>query len=163
VLCWPLAVLSLVLASIRSARYVEATEHAVDILPPDIRGTGGTEVMKLVYAALSDASKKPAASQALQDLIRKMEFDGIDPSARGLFVQMFTMLGALDPAYRSYDEFARFGPVNIGGSIWAPEMRAFRKDPRFQQVVTRENLIEYWKQYGPPDDCDLQDDKLTCR
>jgi hypothetical protein len=43
-----------------------------------------------------------------------------------------------------------------------PEMHSFRRDPRFQGFVTRLNLIGYWKQYGPPDDCALQDGKLTC-
>jgi hypothetical protein len=42
-------------------------------------------------------------------------------------------------------------------------MRPFRKDPRFQALVTRIGLIDYWKKYGPPDDCDLSDGKLTCR
>jgi hypothetical protein len=46
---------------------------------------------------------------------------------------------------------------------WTPEYRPFRQDPRFQALVTRLGLMEYWQQYGPPDDCDLKDGKLTCR
>lgn len=42
-------------------------------------------------------------------------------------------------------------------------MRPFRHDPRFQAFATRLKLVEYWKHYGPPDSCGLEDDKLTCR
>ena len=28
--------------------------------------------------------------------------------------------------------------------------------------ATRMGFMEYWQQYGPPDDCDLNDGKLTC-
>jgi hypothetical protein len=41
-------------------------------------------------------------------------------------------------------------------------MRPFRRDPRFQPLVTHLKLMDYWKQYGPPDDCDLKDGKLQC-
>jgi len=79
------------------------------------------------------------------------------------------MLDALDPAYdlanRYVDEFERSG-TGGGASLsflWAPEMRPFRKDRRFQRLVTRLNYIAYWKRYAPPDDCDLKDGKLVCR
>jgi hypothetical protein len=29
-------------------------------------------------------------------------------------------------------------------------------------LVTRLGMMDYWKQYGPPDDCDLRDGRLTC-
>jgi hypothetical protein len=46
--------------------------------------------------------------------------------------------------------------------LWTPERRPFRRDPRFQALATRLGLMEYWQQYGPPDECDLKDGKLTC-
>jgi hypothetical protein len=42
------------------------------------------------------------------------------------------------------------------------ELKGFRRDPRFQALATRLGLMDYWQQYGPPDDCDLKDGKLTC-
>jgi hypothetical protein len=47
--------------------------------------------------------------------------------------------------------------------MWTPEMRSFRRDPRFQPFMTRLNLMDYWGKFGPPDDCELKRDKLTCR
>jgi hypothetical protein len=46
--------------------------------------------------------------------------------------------------------------------VFSPELHAFRQDPRFQALETRLGLMEYWQQFGPPDDCDLKDGKLTC-
>jgi adenylate cyclase len=155
-------------AAARSARYAEAAEHAADALPAVIRSAGGAEVMKLIYFALADPTKKPAAGQVLQSLVHKLESGGSDPVTERIFMQAFTTLDALDPAYdlanQSLDEFARSGTVGVvWGPLWTPEMRPFRKDPRFQALVTRVKLIDYWEQYGPPDECDLKDHKLSCR
>ena len=43
------------------------------------------------------------------------------------------------------------------------EMSPFRRDARFQEFVTRLGMMPYWEKYGPPDDCDLKDGKLSCR
>ncbi len=69
-----------------------------------------------------------------------------------------------------YDEMNRmlrhgngvFPEIIAIGSMWSPEMRPFRQDPRFQGLVERLGLIEYWKQSGPPDDCTLGGTKLSC-
>jgi hypothetical protein len=42
-------------------------------------------------------------------------------------------------------------------------MRPFRRDPRFQALVMKLKMIDYWKQYGPADGCDLKDRQLICR
>ena len=49
-----------------------------------------------------------------------------------------------------------------GSGLWVFWMRPFRQDLRFQAFATRLGLMEYWQHYGPPDDCDLKDGKLTC-
>ena len=36
---------------------------------------------------------------------------------------------------------------------WTAEGTGFRKDPRFQKLVERIGLVDYWKQYGYPDRC----------
>ena len=45
---------------------------------------------------------------------------------------------------------------------FAPELRAFRKDARFHGLATRLGLMEYFERYGPPDDCELKNNRLTC-
>jgi hypothetical protein len=71
---------------------------------------------------------------------------------------------ALDELYgyaNRIDEHDSLGALQ--SQMWLPEMRPFRRDARFQRLVTRLGLIDYWKQYGPPDDCDLHGDVLVCR
>ncbi len=156
-------------AARRGARYAEAADLLVPTLSDRVRGAGGAEAMRAVFAALGDPAKKPAARQALQSLVLKLGGDERVSSTRRDLIFDFVLLDALDPAYdladRYVDEFERSG---IGGGatlsfLWLPEMRPFRKDPRFQRLATRLNYIAYWKQYGPPDGCDLKDGKLTCR
>jgi hypothetical protein len=63
------------------------------------------------------------------------------------------------------DESTRLGTIGatpLWQFLWEPEMRPFRRDPRFQAFVTHLKLFDYWKQYGPPDECELKDEKLTC-
>jgi hypothetical protein len=85
-----------------------------------------------------------------------------------LSTEWCAMLGALDPAYEvvndGLDNLQRSGAIGgTWGGLWLPEMRSFRRDPRFQALADRLGLMEYWKQYGPPDDCELRDGKLICR
>ncbi len=156
-------------AAARGGRYAEAADRMVQVLPGPIRSAGGAEVTRLVYAALGDPTKKSAARQALQSLVQKVGFSNIPSASQRDFMLDFAMLGALDPAYglanQYVDEFVRSGAGGgpPWGFLWEPEMRAFRRDPRFQALITPLHLMEYWKQYGPPDGCDLQDGKLICR
>jgi hypothetical protein len=68
-------------------------------------------------------------------------------------------------ANRTLDQFEQQGAIPVIdflSQLWFPELRAFRQDPRFQVVATRLGLMEYWQQYGSPDDCDVKDGKLIC-
>ena len=100
--------------------------------------------------------------------MRKFGVSGIDPISRTLLVNLFAMLGSLDQAYdlanRSLD--ASLGSGTFGshwGALWIPEMRPFRRDPRFQRFATRLKMPDYWTQYGPPDGCELNDQVLLCQ
>jgi len=148
-------------AAIRARRYSEATMRATNLLSPDTRASGGADVMNLVFSALSDASRKRAAVGALQALMHRMAGARIDLNARELFIEMFVMLGALDEAFQAHRDLTRLGATTAASLPWSPEMRSFRRDPRFQAIAAP--LVDYWKLYGPPDECSLQSDKLVCR
>jgi len=80
----------------------------------------------------------------------------------------YTMLGELDRAYGVADRVLQYAlPRHMLGLflpwMWLPELLPFRQDPRFQMLVRRCGLIDYWKQYGAPDECDLQGDTLVLR
>jgi hypothetical protein len=138
----------------------------VNGLPPSLRDAGGAEVVTLVFSALADPSKRLAAREALRDFAHKI--NGPDVFASGDFIVSFARLGALDDAYelanRILDDLARSSTVTVSGwgTLWLPEMGPFRQDPRFQTFAARLKLFDYWKQYGPPDGCDLTDGQLIC-
>jgi len=154
-------------AAARSGRYEAVSDRAVKTLPAALSHADGVGVIKAFYAALADPTEKPAARQALQRFVHKVVAADIDGLTKLFFVYMFTTLDALDQAYelanRWLDQGEESGIIETWYSLWSPEMRAFRRDPRFQALVMRLKLIDYWQQFGPPDGCDLNDGKLVCR
>jgi len=117
------------------------------------------------YEALKDPARRPAALQALEARAAQPSL-GVQ-AVQGLCVY-FVALGDLDAAYalmnRALDDFARSGSVGTTwGVLWSTDMRPFRRDPRFGSLAARLKLPEYWKQYGPPDECTFTDGKLVCR
>jgi hypothetical protein len=106
--------------------------------------------------------------QALRDLVQRTEGSGLDITLGKDLVIYFTELGSLDDAYQLanglLDVEARSGTVGSAwGPLWIHEMRTFREDHRFSAFVARLKLPNYWKQYGPPDECDLHGETLVCR
>jgi TolB-like protein len=145
-------------------RYQEAGDQLAQALTAPMRDAGGAEVFKQAYLALADPKKKPAASRALAELVEKLGLNNIDPLWQPQFVLHFVMLDALDPAYDLANRLARSDSNGQNWRfLWVPDMRSFRKDPRFQELVMRLNFMDYWKRYGQPDGCDLAGERLVCR
>lgn len=46
--------------------------------------------------------------------------------------------------------------------IWMPEAAALRRLPEFGQLVKGTGLLDYWKQYGWPDDCRPTGETVQC-
>ena len=83
--------------------------------------------------------------------------------------QYMAIAGGLDEAFALTNKcFTNAGAgtvINLPFAtpyLWTPELRSFRRDARFGNLVNRLGLMEYYQQFGPPDDCDLKDAKLTC-
>jgi Tfp pilus assembly protein PilF len=154
-------------AAYRRGDFAQAAVHMTNGLPAAVREAGGANTLRLIYAARADSSKRAAAAEALRDL--QAHAPGMDSGLMVMYLMdWYTMLGALDDAYAVAEAgFARLQRTgSIGGNwagIWRPEMRSFKQDPRFQPFAQRLGLMEYWNCYGPPDDCELRNGKLTCR
>jgi hypothetical protein len=157
-------------AALRAGEHSKAAKYIAQLLTPRVAAAGGAEVIDLVYAALANPGKKGVAIEELMSL-RSRAGGPQDMGASLLHMVSFTLLAMLedlDAAYRvaneGLDELQRLGTFGAAwGGLWVPELRAFRRDPRFQPFVTRLGLMRYWEQYGPPDDCELRDGKLICR
>ncbi|MEY4762681.1 MAG: hypothetical protein RLZZ200_2537 [Pseudomonadota bacterium] len=154
-------------AALRSGHPAEAADYIVGVLPAGLREAGGEAVVRAAYVALGDPGRRPAASDALQNLLRTVQSDALPVNTRKDMIALFTQLGSLDRAYalanQSLDLYAREGSVGTAwGVLWLPEMRPFRQDVRFQSFAARLKLFDYWKAFGPPDGCDLQEDRIVC-
>ena len=45
---------------------------------------------------------------------------------------------------------------------WLPEFSAFRRDPRFIELVDKVGLPGFWRAYGWPDACRPEGDSFSC-
>jgi Tfp pilus assembly protein PilF len=151
----------------RRGDFTQAARLAQDSLSPAIRSAGGAETLNLVYAALADPARRPAAHAALEHLLRSVDQLDLDIVTRVEIIEWLTQTDALDSAYAladaTIDQFARSGAVgNTWGFLWGEEMRPFRRDARFQGLVQRLKLVSEWQRNGAPDNCSLKEQQLNC-
>lgn len=162
-------------AALRAKRYQEAARifrESLDESDPDQASTA--EIVRLAFAALADPGQRNAAVAARTRLYPKRT--GAQAGATTLAdlgpcmqsSMSYALIDAFDTAYElANDCLDRTAPGAMVGFLglawtWTPELRAFRQDSRFNAFVSRLGLVEFYQQYGPPDDCDLKDGKLTC-
>jgi DNA-binding winged helix-turn-helix (wHTH) protein/tetratricopeptide (TPR) repeat protein len=150
----------------RTGNVEEAARLAAAGLPESVRGAG-TAAADLVYSALADPSRRPAAGRALLVLVNQLQLQKLDIATRQQFICWLAQLGELESAYSianaTLDQLAREGGVgNTWGMLWSPQMRAFRLDSRFGSFVSRLRLRDDWIRNGPPDGCSLRAGELTC-
>jgi len=80
----------------------------------------------------------------------------------------YVLLGAIDLAYDLENQCVDQIPPGRSKTFamfnyWLPEYRAFRADRRFQALLARLGLMDYYEKYGPPDMCTLKEGQLTCQ
>lgn len=147
--------------ALRTRRYADAAQYFIGALPPRLRAAGGVKAVELFCAALENPEQRDAANNALNEMEAALQPADLDMLMLKRLLVWRTMLGNLDAAYellaRTMDYYARSNTVGSAwGALWLPEMKPFRRDPRFQAFVTRLRLPEYWQEYGPPDGCELR-------
>ena len=155
-------------AALRAKRYAEAAE--IDTKRFVLSAPERAQAIKLVYAALADPRQRPRALAALGRLYpartpgSPADLTDIGPCLQTAYRHVG--LSAVDEAYALANQcLDRMVPGALGradSGPWASWLRPFRQDPRFQAFATRMGYMEYWQRYGPPDDCDLKNGKLTC-
>ncbi|HEY6454716.1 MAG TPA: winged helix-turn-helix domain-containing protein [Steroidobacteraceae bacterium] len=154
--------------ALRAGQYADAAKWGTRALSSSLRDAGGEATMRIFCAALADPAQRPAADRALRALRPRLVQSSDGDRVKMFFVAAFSMIGDLAGAYQLTQDLLdqRFAANGSGGvdwgEIWTPEMRAFREDTRFQVLMARVKLPEYWNAYGPPDGCDFRDGKLTC-
>ena len=158
-------------AALRLGRREDAMRAAQDLgdrLAPAAAAAGGADVISAIHAALSRGQGRSSALKALDAFASAMTVEQVGPELSMHVLTWYTMLADLDRAY-GFVEQVRHHAVPRGTVglflpwIWLPELLPFRQDSRFQRLVHGLGLIDYWKQFGPPDQCDLRGDALVCR
>jgi TolB-like protein len=142
--------------ALRAGRHEDAAAELSLGLSPAQHALGGAQVVETLCRALRDPAQRAAACDALRAFEGRLTDRELDQSTRKRLLLWYAMLGALDLAFafaeHSMDRFARDGTVGSAwGSLWLPEMKAFRADPRFGHFATRLRLPEYWAQQGGPE------------
>ncbi|MEJ2513656.1 MAG: hypothetical protein P8080_01165 [Gammaproteobacteria bacterium] len=102
-------------------------------------------------AAFDDPAAAPAFEQALRDA-------GLPEEAA---FSMWLLLGQTERALGALMAMARSGQGDFS-SVWMPEGRHVRQHNGFAEFAREAGLVDYWKQYGMPDDCRLVDEVLRC-
>ena len=153
-------------AAARAGQYDAAVDFAVRALPESLRSAGGEQAIQAFYAALANSAKRPAALHELQHILPTLKTNVVEGRTRMFFIDALVMIGSLDEAYDlaewSADQRDKTPGSIEWSDVWVPEMRSFRTDARFQAFVARLKLPDYWRVYGPPDECDFKNDILTC-
>jgi Flp pilus assembly protein TadD len=158
-------------SALRLGKFGEASVQRLKLYDTgDPEQARAAQLIKLVYAALADSSQRAVALAARNRLYPKRDkysitntFSAVESCTGAAY--SYVLLGAIDTAYDLGNQCLDFGRPYGGVAtypLWSPELRPFRSDPRFRAYVTRMGLMPYWQKYGPPDDCDLNDNKLTC-
>jgi serine/threonine protein kinase len=153
----------------REGKYAAAAEYEATTLPAKTVAAGGVPVVNALHEALANPAERRDAIAALDALNTRHAAADMDTFAMLMFsMNWYTMLGDVDDAYRVSErwlaESRRTGlsgiPFNQG--FWLPEMRPFRADPRFRALARATGWMAYWQEFGPPDDCELHGDALSC-
>ncbi len=136
------------MVAVRRSQWDEARKLITqeEHLPPELKAKAGDFVNALANPAL-----RPAMIAEMQRLAPSI-------ASQSSLVGSYVQLGDDDLAYRIMFETLdknRLAWMQDWGMtmVWSAEARSMRQDPRFGQLAERIGMLDYWKQYGFPDDC----------
>lgn len=109
------------------------------------------QVMTDVMAAFADRALIP-------QLEAKLDAAGMPLETRG---DIWMLLGDDERAIRALSAAVAKGKKDLA-MVWYPEGRGVRLHPEFVTLAGTVGLMDYWKQFGMPDDCRLIDGRLAC-
>lgn len=111
------------------------------------------EFYDLIVAVGEDQSRWPE----LEALFAREDFPIPEQGLFSISLLMGQAEKTLEIALKYADDQS-FDP----GMLWMPEAAALRRLPDFAKLVEKIGLLDYWKQYGWPDDCRPVGDALQC-
>jgi TolB-like protein/tetratricopeptide (TPR) repeat protein len=128
-------------ASLRTTLEAKSAEEP---LPP--------ELVDAVVTVAADRSRWP-------ELERVLATEAIAEADESDWFAIYALLDRPEKAL----EIALESPDEIDfGILWMPEAAVLRRLPGFVTLAERAELLDYWKQYGWPDDCRPVGDTFQC-
>ena len=123
----------------------------------DPQSTGGLpdDFLRLMVAVREDESRWPE----LEAMISAEDFPIPEPVLFKMYLYMGGSQQAMENAlkYLGTDD-----QILDTGDFWTPEGAPLRRLPGFGKLVEGLGLVDYWKQYGWPDDCRPVDEAIQC-
>lgn len=129
-------------------------EAALDWID-EIESVSGPDIAKL-FSLLIDAPTSADGTDAFLNYL-----DDSDLLPKYVAAAFYAELGRIDEAFGRLDDMA------LGGQdwlrLWSPELRAFRSDPRFGEMLKADGIVNYWDVTGWPETCSRDGEAVTCR
>jgi len=104
------------------------------------------------------AARDPQAAEVLLEKLRQDAPDSLSPE---IAIVLYAMLGDLDLAFQLAGQLAEGKKLPLS-LLWEAETRAMREDPRMEALVKQVGLLDYWRQYGWPDQCQPSGEGFAC-
>jgi Flp pilus assembly protein TadD len=149
--------------AVHQRRYADAGAQVAEALPPSVLSVGGAETVRLAYQALGEPAQRPRARREIIALTHKLNRASLDPLLGPEFMYLLVLLDARDEAFalirRTDVETLSNGWELV---LWSPDLKPFREDERFQELVRGRHFVEFWQRYGPPDGCAFDGIRLSC-
>lgn len=138
----------------RAGRDDEAARQFLSGLPP--RGAKHFDLAFLggLFKAARDGDARAATLPRLRALCAG-DLEAFDTRAVVELIHLCGTAGAVDCAFLCAAELPRRlrqrGYVEVLQALWMPELRDFRRDPRFASLAEGLNLARWWRETKPPD------------
>jgi TolB-like protein/Flp pilus assembly protein TadD len=106
---------------------------------------------ELFLQALENPEKQAAFEQHLGKAVESRTYEAYDNT------NYLILLGS---AY-VFDYQSDLECAVVDYTVWADSFREQRKTPEFFELVERAGMVEYWREFGWPDDCESLDQSLA--
>jgi TolB-like protein len=111
------------------------------------------------FEMMLDVAEDPSRIGELDAVLEQEDF----PLPEAARFQLYTYIGQPEKALEIAMRFVGPGQPAVDlGTIWMPEGAAMRRLPGFPALMEKVGLVDYWKQYGWPDDCRPVGESFQC-
>lgn len=157
-------------ASLQAGDYADAATYMLQALPEPAKNAGAGRLVEAVYGALAEPARAPGALAIIRSMMQAHEHEVVATASLPMLLMNWSVrLGDLDLAFdigqRAQTHFLHEVTIPVTAfmpQLWLAELRPFRADARFPAYVSRFGLLDYWRQHGAPDGCELRDGHLVC-